>query len=235
MRKTLIVGFALLLVGMAHVASFAQADAGTIHQISTIVALQQGMLDGTTTFGELKKLGDFGVGTVNGLDGEMIALDGKFYRIGSDGKVSEIADSVKTPWAVVYFFKPDKKSRLPAADGVGALHEALDRMLPDKNLIYTIRIDGVFKYLKVRSVPKQVKPYPSLAEVIKKQSVFELRDVQGTMVGTRFPRYMKGINVPGYHFHFITADRNAGGHLLDCRAENLTVELSSIRRFDLTL
>jgi hypothetical protein len=27
----------------------------------------------------------------------------------------------------------------------------------------------------------------------------------------------QGLNVSGYHFHFITADRSAGGHVLGCK------------------
>ncbi len=34
---------------------------------------------------------------------------------------------------------------------------------------------------------------------------------------------MKGINVPGYHFHFITEDKKAGGHLLECQTENIRI------------
>src|ERR687894_1559995 len=59
-------------------------------------------------------------------------------------------------------------------------------------------------------------PYPPLVEVVKNQPTFELRDVAGSLVGFRFPDYAQGLNVSGYHFHFITADRSAGGHVLGC-------------------
>jgi acetolactate decarboxylase len=53
--------------------------------------------------------------------------------------------------------------------------------------------------------------------VVKHQPTFELRDVQGSLVGFRFSNYAQGLNVPGYHLHFITEDRRGGGHLLECR------------------
>jgi acetolactate decarboxylase len=65
-------------------------------------------------------------------------------------------------------------------------------------------------------VPRQSPPYRGLAEVISDQHVFDLADVEGTMVGFRFPDYSEGIEVSGYHLHFITADRTRGGHVLEC-------------------
>ena len=53
--------------------------------------------------------------------------------------------------------------------------------------------------------------------MVKHQPTFELRDVRGSLVGFRFPNYAQGLNVPGYHLHFIIEDRRGGGHLLECR------------------
>jgi acetolactate decarboxylase len=78
-------------------------------------------------------------------------------------------------------------------------------------------VDGRFEYVRTRSVPRQRIPYPPLAEVVKDQPVFELSAVRGSLVGFRFPDYAQGLNVAGYHFHFITADRSAGGHVHECR------------------
>ena len=86
---------------------------------------------------------------------------------------------------------------------------------PPKTCFYAVMIQGEFSYVKTRSVPAQEKPYPPLAEVTKNQPTFEFTDVTGTMVGFRCPPYVTGINVPGYHLHFLTDDRTAGGHLLE--------------------
>jgi acetolactate decarboxylase len=64
-----------------------------------------------------------------------------------------------------------------------------------------------------------------MTEVAANQNLFELEDVVGTMVGFRFPDYAKGINVPGYHLHFVTADRTRGGHVLGARTGGVTVQV----------
>ena len=51
--------------------------------------------------------------------------------------------------------------------------------------------------------------------------------VKGTLVGFRCPAFVKGINVPGYHLHFLTEDRKAGGHVLDLRVTGLDVILDA--------
>ena len=61
-----------------------------LFQASTIAALLEGAYDGDLSFAELAEHGDLGLGTLNGLDGEMIALDGRFYRADVDGSVTEV-------------------------------------------------------------------------------------------------------------------------------------------------
>jgi acetolactate decarboxylase len=229
MRRVLSIFFVLSVFVAASGLLYAQSASHAIFQVSTWHALKQGVYEGETTFEELKKYGDFGLGTLNGLDGEMIALDSEFFQIKADGRVYSIAaDDRKTPFAVVTFFKPDKKLSLPRVSNMKELQENLDRMLTPSDKPLAIRIGGDFKYVKVRSVPRQEKPYPGIEEALKHQTVFELTDVRGTLVGFHFPKYMEGMNVPGYHFHFITADKKAGGHTLDCSTAGANVDVASI-------
>jgi len=211
------------------------ACAGELFQVSSFAAFEKGLYDGSVTFKQLKERGNLGIGTVNGLDGEMIALNGQFFQIRSDGKVYSISDTEHTPFATVVSFQPDKKSSITDVGDAKTLHQSLDRMLPDPAGIYAFRIDGTFKRLKVRSVPKQEKPYPTLETVIKNQTVFDLNNVKATLVGFRFPDYMKGVNVAGYHFHCITADKMAGGHVLDCDLQQAEVAMQGVTDFAMRL
>jgi acetolactate decarboxylase len=195
----------------------------TLVQVSTIDAVMQGIYDGVLTFGELKRYGDFGIGTVEALDGEVIGFDGRYWQIRADGKVYEITDGMKTPFASVTFFSADRQLALPAGLDMATLEKYLDSRLPSGNMLYAIRIDGSFSYMKTRSVPAQPKPYPPLTEVTKNQPVFEFRDIEGTIAGFRAPPYVKGINVTGYHLHFLTKDGKAGGHVLDFTTRDGTV------------
>jgi acetolactate decarboxylase len=235
MRRTLSFLLILSIVAAAFGMLYAQSADHAIYQVSTFHALKDGKYDGETTFEELKKRGDFGMGTVNGLDGEVVALNGEFFQVKADGRVYSIADQVKTPFAVVTFFKPDKTLSLPGVSGMNELQEALDRMLPSADGIFAIRIAGEFKYIKVRSVPRQERPYPGLEDALKHQTVFELKNVRGTLVGFRFPSYIGGVNVPGYHFHFITADKQSGGHTLDCSTEGVIVDVARISNLSVRL
>lgn len=189
----------------------------TLFQTSTVEALLDGNYDGDVTFAELGARGDFGLGTFDALDGEMIGLDGAFYQVKSDGRAYEVAGRARTPFAVVTFFEPGDAESLDGPMDYAAFREYLDRSLGDPTAVYAVRVDGRFDYVKTRSVPRQRKPYPPLVEVVAHQPTFEFRDVRGSIVGFRFPDYVGGLNVAGYHFHFITEDRGAGGHLLECR------------------
>ncbi len=227
----LILSFLFLFWGSLYAAE----KENTLFQVSTINALLGGVLEGTVDFKTLKGKGDFGIGTFHELDGEMIALDGAFYQIKADGTVSPATDDMKTPFCSITFFNPQKTLRL---DGPFAFKEfagKLDPLLPTQNLIYALRIDGTFEYIKTRSVPRQRKPYPNLTKVVKTQPVFEFHKVQGTIVGFRFPGYMQGLNVPSYHFHFITEDRKGGGHILDWNLTGADVKISSISDFEMAL
>lgn len=210
------------LVGAVHVEHLGRLDvrAGerlhhALFQTSTIDALLSGSYEGDVSFAELRARGDFGLGTFDALDGEMIGLDGDFYQIKADGRAYEVDEQTKTPFAVVTFFEPREIRHLPAPMDHAAFRAYLDGVVADVATCHAVRVDGHFGYVKTRSVPRQHKPYPSLVEVVEHQVTFELHDVRGSLVGFRFPDYVGGLNVAGYHFHFITEDRSAGGHLLE--------------------
>lgn len=191
----------------------AEREAHVLFQASTIGALLEGAYDGDLSFAELAAQGDLGLGTLNGLDGEMIALDGRFYRADVDGRTAEIDSAERTPFAVVTRFEPTIGAELAGPHDQEALLAGIDALVPDGAASCAIRVDGRFELVRARSVPRQRQPYRPLTEVVADQRVFELRDVVGTMVGFRFPAYAEGIEVSGYHLHFIDEARERGGHV----------------------
>jgi acetolactate decarboxylase len=190
---------------------------GAIFQTSTLDALLDGAYDGDVTFAELAERGDLGLGTLDGLDGEMIALDGAFYQARTDGSVRRTGPRERSPFAVVTRFRPDTRATIDSPCDHARLLATLDTLVPDTAVCYAVRIDGRFESVTARSVPRQQRPYPPFAEVVAQQVEFELAGLAGSMVGFRFPDYAQGLNVPGYHLHFISGDRSTGGHVLDCR------------------
>lgn len=208
-----------------HVESMRRADLHAEHdphvlfQASTIGALLDGAFDGDLSFAELAAHGDLGLGTLNRLDGEMIALDGEFFRADVDGAVEPIPAAAKTPFAVVTRFEPEVDERRGGEVSHAELLAWLDTLVPAGASSCAIRLDGRFALVRARSVPAQSPPYRPLTEVVADQHVFALEDVAGTMLGFRFPAYAEGIEVGGYHLHFISDDRTRGGHVLDSRAD----------------
>jgi len=195
------------------------ADLDGVHaifQTSTLDAILDGRYDGDVTFAELHERGDLGVGTLDALDGEMIGVDGRFFSATVDGSIREVAPEERTPFAVVTPFTPSVRFQVEGSLDHDQLLARLDGALDDPAVCYAVRVDGRFPRVLARSVPRQLRPYPPLSESVKHEREFEFADVVGTIVGFRFPDYAQGINVPGYHLHFVTDDRLRGGHVLDC-------------------
>jgi acetolactate decarboxylase len=196
-----------------------------LYQYSTLGSLMAGVYDGELTFGELKDHGDFGLGTFNTLDGEMIEIDHQVYQVKTDGKVYPVKDDAKTPFSVVTYFEADQTFSVNESMDCDTFKATIDSQLPTKNIPYAIRVTGNFSSVKTRSVPSQVQPYPPLPDVIAIQTTFDLSQVDGVMLGFRLPDYMNIANSPGYHFHFINNQKTAGGHVLACQVENGKVEI----------
>lgn len=224
----------LIALSIFCLSGYSAAD-DTIYQYSIIDSLLAGNYDGELTIGGLKKNGDTGLGTFNRLDGEMVFIDGEVYKITAKGKAVKIEDSARTPFATAAFLKTDKIIKLDSAKSLAELNSKISAAIGSENIFYVIRIDGKFRKMKTRSVPAQTKPYKPLVEVVKDQSIFRFKDIEGSLVGTKSPAYVKGIGVPGYHWHFITKDRTAGGHVLDCVFTDLAAKVGSYNRLSLQL
>jgi acetolactate decarboxylase len=205
-----------------------QDSRDTLFQASTLSSLNLGNFEGKVTMAELKRHGDFGLGTYNRLDGEMVMLDGEIYQMRDDGVAYLAEDSTQTPFAAVTFFEADQSLLVNEPLDCPQLQAHLDSLLPTLDAPYAIKVSGEFASLQVRAPHKQSQPYPTLADALVDQAIFESQNITGTMVGFRLPDYMAGANSAGYHFHFLRGDRQAGGHVLACEAGALTVEIDTI-------
>ncbi len=212
--------FFALILGAVLSAGCAAAppDREIVYQFSTLTALMEGVFEGEVQCGEVAAHGDLGLGTFDALDGEMAVVDGRVYQIREDGRARVVEPGMKSPFAVVTFFEPDIQADLPGGTDYKALEALLDKDLPAKNYPVAIRVEGVFHHVKTRVPPPQDRPYPPMAKALEKQRVFEFKDTAGVMVGFRLPPSLGSVSVQGYHLHFLTADRKAGGHVLEFEA-----------------
>ena len=211
------------------------AAAQTLFAYSTIDALLSGSYDGELTLRQLAIHGNFGIGTFNHLDGEMILLDGVFYHAHADGTVSVASPAKRTPLASVTRFRPTQTLRTDDTLALGDLEKLIDARLANPNLFYAIRIDGLFADAAVRAISPQQRPYKPLATLVATQSVHQFQSVRGTLVGIRSPAFSKGISVPGYHWHLLTADRRQGGHVLRLTLSSGSVRIATLSDFTVQL
>jgi acetolactate decarboxylase len=185
-------------------------------QFSLIAALADGDYSEGAPLEQVLAGGDFGIGTFDRLDGEMIVLEGQMYQSLSDGTVRPANLDGSTPFAAVTFFTEDGRIENLAAATLEDLDGQLDRKLPRRNSPYALRIDGEFCELTLRSVPAQSPPFQPLVDVVKHQTTWQEQNVHGTLVGLRCPDWIGTLNVSGYHWHFLSDDRTIGGHVLAC-------------------
>lgn len=223
--------------------SAASSDSSTggrdvINQVSLLQGLTFGDYNGSVPVSQLKKLGDIGIGTFDALNGELIMLEGTVYRAASDGTIEVVPDDEKIPFANVTFFDSDEVIKLNNIDNVNTLKAELDKKVNEagKNRFYMIKAEGTFTKMDVRSELPQKKPYKPLAKVLETdQTFFNYENIKGTVVGLYCPEYMNDLNAVGWHFHFISEDRKAGGHILDLSATETNVTMDRTDYFSMTL
>jgi acetolactate decarboxylase len=206
----------------------------TLFQVSTSGALVQGIYERAVSSSFLLNYGDFGLGTFENLDGEMVVLDGAIYQARSDGKVLNITDDVGTPFAVVTQFIADQDQTIESVSSFEEITKICDQYRDSDNLFYAFRIDGRFAHIHTRAMKATLDGLP-LAKAAAIQPEFDFKDVDGTLVGIWTPQFSSALNVAGYHFHFLAEDRTKGGHLLECSGENLRVRVDRLNDFHLSL
>jgi acetolactate decarboxylase len=218
----------------AALAEYLQLDHGTLFQVSTAGALVEGLYKGEVTVAALRAHGDFGLGTFDGLDGEMVVVDGHFYQVRGDGTVREVEDGARTPYAMITRFPVGDAVALADCADLAGLQGQLDRLRDSANVFYAVRVDGEFDSVLTRSVRQTPEGVPLVAAASRQQE-FHLQGVRGTLVGFWSPGYLQTILVPGYHLHFLSDDRRSGGHLLGCAGRGLRARVRREADFRVSL
>lgn len=208
-----------------------------LYQVSILQSFMHGAYDGVISIDDLKSKGDTGLGTFNGVDGEMIILDGVVYQAKTDGSINIITNET-TPFSTITYFDEDEKMNLKPAKSFEGLTNQLDKEIKKlgKNNIYVAKIQGNFSNINVRSIEKQTKPYKEFTEVAAvDQAVFNYTNQSGTIIAVYFPEYMGELNMHGWHLHFLNDAKDKGGHVLNLTMNNGTCGIDEINEFELIL
>ena len=206
-----------------------------IYQFSLLNALMDGVSETGITASKLSKMGNQGLGTFARMQGELLFLDGKVYQLQAGGNVKEAGPDAQIPFAVSTNFQPQLSTEVELKD-----KSDIDLLLVKfnshaKNLFMTYRISGLFEHMKCRTVRGQSYKGEPLSELGKKQSVEEYEHAAGTIIGFRTPANWQGFGVAGEHFHFIKDDRTAGGHVLELRAEKVSMSMAVVSNVHIEL
>lgn len=199
----------------------------SVYQVSVIEALMQGVMGGVIPVRELLAHGDFGIGTFEGLGGELIVLEGKAYDCAEDGAVREVLPEEMVSFAQVTNF--DRYAPLHRIEGIGSVKELevqlSDWILEDPNIIYAVKGHVEGAEVEIRSIGHLECPYPTMVEAVKTQKIASYSPVSGTVLGFLFPKFMTNVNVPFWHFHFLSDARDRGGHLMDIKANAMNLQV----------
>lgn len=206
-------------------------------QASTLNALMLGNFDETVKVKDFLHHADTGIGTYTGLDGEAIFEDGVAYKATADGKVVTMKpDDGVAFGTVAEFDERVEEHEIENIPDIEALKTALEPFVKDnKNVFYMVKLVGAFNTMHVRSCFPSEKPYPTLSEVAENQREFRYEKTFGTVVAVFCPQYVNGINLPGWHFHYLSGDKTQGGHILGLSADTLKMKINKLEEFDLTL
>ncbi|MFP6763041.1 MAG: acetolactate decarboxylase, partial [Planctomycetaceae bacterium] len=196
----------------------------SLFQVSTSAALVEGVFQGCLRVSDLKLHGDFGLGTYDELDGELVMLDGLCFQVGAGGIARAADDESLVPFAAITRFSADRQHHLEAASDYQDLLRQLDALRPSQNVFVGIRVDGLFADMSLRAACK-ARPGENLVAATGHQSEFRAPRMAGTLVGFWSPAYARATHVPGYHLHFINADRTFGGHVLGLKSGPVSVGL----------
>jgi acetolactate decarboxylase len=218
----------------AAIARYLEKPIHTVFQVSTSGALVAGVYDREVSVQTILEHGNFGLGTFANLDGEMVVLDGRAYQVQGSGRVSEAAGDAGAPFAVVTWFRPQIDVSISKVSSFNILEACCDGFRRSGNIFYALRLDGRFRRVRTRAVNPPA-PRTRLVDAARAQSEFTFGDLDGTLVGLWSPGFSSAFSVAGYHFHFLSADRQHGGHLLDIEADALRLRLEPLTTFHLAL
>ena len=205
-------------------ADYLDLDHQTLWQLSTSTAVVEGVFGGALQVKDLIDHGDFGLGTFEQLDGEGILLDGVCWQARADGSLIQAPPEEAIPFWVATHFQAEHQMRVSDIGSIEDLGGRIDPVRPGANLFVAIKIQGLFEQVDMRTVSR-VPEGVGLLEASNNQAMVCIEKVSGTLVGFWSPEHTTSLNIPGYHFHFLSDDHSSGGHVLDLKADSLEVEL----------
>jgi acetolactate decarboxylase len=203
--------------------------ADVTHQLQLAHVLLDGGFDGVATLEEAMAGGDHGLGTIDRLDGELVIVDGEPWRVDWHGVAELMPLETRTPFVIVSTLDSPRTVRLKDVDRA-VVASAIEDLVDDPGAVVSVRLEGVFSSVLVRSVPPQDPPYRTYAEVCVTDEVrWEHKPFYGVFVGFRFPDLEAGSTLPGLHLHGLDRLRTTGGHNYELHVKDAVLSVGVSR------
>lgn len=210
-----------------------KAKLNNLYNYGVINAFIGGLYRGTLPIKDLKLKGDFGLGAPDMLNGELTIINGKAYQTLATGETVELDNNHLTSFASVTFFRADTTFVQKSIANKSTILNTIEKTLSSKNKMYAIKISGNFDHIKTRAFPPvENDPFPKLVDILNKQQFFEYENTNGALIGFFLPSYLNGINAGGFHFHFLSNDKQQGGHILEFNGKDLKIEIATLKTFE---
>lgn len=206
----------------------------TLFQYSHFWAVNHGAYEGNLRIDEIFAHGNTGLGTFNGLDGELVLINNKAYHC-TGGKARLAHTDELLAWCAIAPLASPQAINLSNVKDLAQLSYLLRTHFSSENFPYVISLQGEFANIKVGSVPKQQKPYLPIETVIKDSLYFDTGTITATLVGFFAPTFLFPIKSSGLHFHFVSDDLEQGGHVLDCQITNAALTFTRLEKIELQL
>ncbi|KAJ6109608.1 hypothetical protein N7486_001843 [Penicillium sp. IBT 16267x] len=206
--------------------------ANHLYQYSILSALMHGICREGTTIANLLIHGDHGLGTISGMNGELVIVEKEVYHFLPDGKLRQVEPTDIIPFAMITRFDPTLTTH-PVSLNMSTISTELSPLLPaSQNSFLSIRVDALFTRMTFRVMPPQSKPRESLSELAKRQELHHATHSRGILVGFWSPGFTSGFSVAGFHLHFLSEDRTQGGHVMEFDAEDVVLRAAAINEYN---
>ncbi len=211
------------------------APRDTLYQVSMVHTLLAKDYAGEVSLEELLRHGNVGIGTSDRLNHAMIVLNGRAYEAKEDGTIAKPLPTETTPWAAVVRFRTDSQLSIDNPMTIDELEAKIDAGLDNLNIFYALRLETRIPKVTIRAVEAQTTSNRGPLRIADEQKSWTHENIKGALVGLRSPAYVGSMSVIGYHWHFISADREIGGHVVAAELDRGAVDIDHIRTWTVVL
>lgn len=203
---------------------------GTVDQTRTAGQLFNGDFTASTTAGQEFGGSRLGLGVMHDLEGEVVSVRGRTWRIPVEGTPIQVRDEEGIAFGVAAHGGREHRLDIPPGHDTDGILEAIDAYLRDthvdhEHVVCAVEIEGGFTEVTLRTVAPPKRDHETLGEIIDDETRFSFPTWRGTLVGFRFPDHTGGDTIPGLHLHGLSADLTSGGHVRTAMTKEVTARI----------